>query len=81
MELNKQQVSEKLGARVRKLRLEKGFTIEKLALESDMQYVQLSRIEHGKINTTIYQVYKISNALGQPLSNLFNNISDKQNER
>ena len=74
MLLEKKQLAEILGTRVRELRLEKGITIEKLALDAEMQYAHLSRIEHGKINTTVFQIYKISKSLNQPIANFFLNI-------
>ncbi|MBP5998877.1 MAG: helix-turn-helix transcriptional regulator [Sediminibacterium sp.] len=46
-------------------------SIEKLAYKSDIGYVQLSRIELGKINTTIYQVFRISQSLEVELNELF----------
>jgi transcriptional regulator with XRE-family HTH domain len=52
-----------IGARIRKLRNDKQLTLEHLAFKADMDYTQLSRIELGKINTSIYQIYKIATAL------------------
>ncbi len=65
-----------LGERIRTLRLEKGLTIKKLAAESEMEYVQLSRIELGKINTTAYQLFKLSKALELDMSILFQNLNE-----
>ena len=59
MKLKKEEVSKKVGSKIRELRLSKGLTIERVAFDSGMEYTQLSRIELGKINTSIYQVYKI----------------------
>jgi transcriptional regulator with XRE-family HTH domain len=42
-----------------------------LAYESDMEYMQLSRIELGQINTSVYQLFKISKALDVELTDLF----------
>jgi transcriptional regulator with XRE-family HTH domain len=58
----KEEFCSKVGYRVRELRVKK-LSIEKLTLEAGIEYTQLSRIEPGKINTTIYQIYKISKAL------------------
>lgn len=60
-----------LGIRLRGIRLKKGLTMEAVAIASEMEYVQLSRIELGKINTTLFQIYKLSIALGISLSAIF----------
>ena len=61
--LDKQTVVKLVGTRVREIRLENKQTIEALAFSSDMEYTQLSRIELGKINTSLFQIYKISKSL------------------
>ena len=71
MAISKEKVAEIIGKRIRELRLKKGMTMEVLSVHSDMEYIQLSRIERGKINTTIFQVYKISKALSEPLPQIF----------
>ncbi len=55
--------SVKLGNKLRSIRSEKNITIEELANQSDMTYSQVSRIELGKINTTVYTLYKLANTL------------------
>lgn len=80
MALSKKEVSEKIGKRIREIRLQKGLTMEHVAVYSDMEYIQLSRIELGKINTSIYQVYKISNALSEPIPNIFQTLSNESIE-
>jgi transcriptional regulator with XRE-family HTH domain len=67
MLLTKEEYSATIGAKIRELRKSKGFTIQQLANEVGMEYIQLSRIERGKINTTIYQIYLIYNYLGLPI--------------
>ena len=70
MELDKKEVCMRVGTNVRELRLKKGLTIEKLASEANMEYTQLSRIELGQINTSLYQIYKIANALSVKMTDL-----------
>ncbi len=67
----KKRLADKIGNNIRAIRQRKGMSIEKLAFKSDIGYMQLSRIELGKINTTIYQVYKISKSLEVDLHELF----------
>lgn len=68
----KKRLADKIGNNIRTIRQKKGMSIEKLAFKSDIGYMQLSRIELGKINTTIYQVFKISKSLEVDMHELFN---------
>jgi len=61
---NKDTVVKLIGERIRKLRIENQLTLENLAFKADMDYTQLSRIELGKINTSLFQIQKIALALG-----------------
>ena len=45
--------------------------MRKLALQADMEYSQLSKIERGVINTTISTVYTLSQALDIPVKEFF----------
>jgi transcriptional regulator with XRE-family HTH domain len=68
MILSKEDFSIMLGAKIRELRKKKGLTMQQLSNELGIEYIQLSRIERGKINTTIYQVYIIYNFLGESIN-------------
>ncbi len=59
------------GDRVRKLRIQKGYSMRDLAAYADIEYSQISKIETGKINTTISTAYAISQALEVSLESLF----------
>jgi transcriptional regulator with XRE-family HTH domain len=72
--INNEPIAIIVGRRVRAARKEKGFTIEGLANEANIEYSQLSRIELGKINTTLTQIHNITSALGIKLSDLFNEL-------
>ncbi|MCA6516021.1 MAG: helix-turn-helix transcriptional regulator [Chitinophagaceae bacterium] len=52
-----------LGSNIRRIRLEKKFTVEQLGLESGIGYSQVSRIELGKRNPTAYTLFVLSNTL------------------
>jgi transcriptional regulator with XRE-family HTH domain len=74
MQLTKEEIKKSLGEKIRIFRLNKNLSIETLANDADMDYTQLSRIELGKINTSIFQIYKIAQALEVPLSSILNDI-------
>ena len=71
MGFTKEEICKHVGTRLRERRVDKGLTIEKLALESGIDYTQISRIELGKINTSIYQIYIITKKLDVPMKDLF----------
>ncbi len=78
-EIGKGGVCIKVGSKIREIRLSKGLTLERVAFDSGMEYTQLSRIELGKINTSIYQVYKISDSLSVPVPEIFYVLNKKTN--
>ena len=53
----------KLGRRVAKIRMEKGFSQDNLALEADVSRRTVFRIEGGEINPRILTLKKIAKAL------------------
>ena len=74
MTLNKDEVTKMVGSKIRNIRNDKRLTIEKVAFDAGMEYTQLSRIEHGKINTSIYHIYKISRSLDIRMPDLFSEL-------
>ncbi|MEN9381895.1 MAG: Helix-turn-helix domain [Bacteroidota bacterium] len=71
---NKDTVAKLIGKRIRQLRMESHLTLETLAFNADMDYTQLSRIELGKINTSIFQIHKIAAALEISSSDIINTL-------
>ena len=65
------------GKQVRKIRISKGFSMEKLADLTSFEYSQISRIELGQINTSIDIVFKIAKALDIHPRDLFDFENDK----
>lgn len=63
-----------LGQKIREMRITRNMSISELALESGVDYTQLSRIELGKINTSVYTVYQIAVALDVSMDRLFREI-------
>jgi transcriptional regulator with XRE-family HTH domain len=71
MKLKKEELVIKIGTKIREKRIEKGLSIEKLANEAEIESKQLRRIELGKINTSIYQIYNITHTLAIPMRDIF----------
>jgi transcriptional regulator with XRE-family HTH domain len=61
----------KVGNTLRKIRKEKGFSMENLANEAEIEYRQLGRIERGEINTSIISLLRICNTLEIKMKSLF----------
>lgn len=60
---SKHEFQKLVGSNLRRIRLEKQWTLEKLALESGLTYSQVGRIELGKRNPTCYTIYQLSKTL------------------
>ena len=67
----KQNFKKLLGHNVRRVRVDKRLSVEKLAIESGLAYSQVSRIELGKISTSAYTLYVISKTLNVSPSTFF----------
>jgi len=66
-----------VGKKIRRLRLECGFTIEELAFRAQLHPNYLGDIERGKRNPALANLKKIAEGLKKPLTEL---ISDKSAE-
>jgi len=56
-------ISEKLGARIQKLRVEKGVSQEQLAFDSGLHRTYISHVERGSRNITVLGLCKIAKGL------------------
>ena len=59
------------GENLRKIRQNKKMSMQTLAYTINVEYSQISRIELGKINTSISTIYEIAQALDVPVKDLF----------
>ena len=64
-------IKKKFGKQVKKLRLEKGLSQEKLAYEADIDRTYIPSIEKGERNVSIVIAEKLAIALNIPISELF----------
>ena len=71
MKLTKGEVVMLIGSKVREIREKKGLTIAQLAFEVGIESKQLTRIELGQINTSLFQIFRITQALGIQMYEVF----------
>ena len=64
-------IKKKFGERVKNLRLDKGWSQEKLALTADLDRTYLPGIEKGDRNVSITVIQKIAIALKVEITELF----------
>jgi ribosome-binding protein aMBF1 (putative translation factor) len=60
-----------LGSQIRQIRKAKGMSMEQLALETNIEYRQLGRIERGEGNSTIISLLRIAEILEVELKDFF----------
>jgi DNA-binding XRE family transcriptional regulator len=70
--MEKLDVLKKIGQNIKNARLEKGLTQVDLVgkIEAKIDTTNISRIEKGRTNATIHTLYRISQALDVPLSQI-----------
>ena len=67
-------VKERLGKRIRELRLRTGLSQEKFALKINMDRTYFASVENGKRNVAIVNIEKIANGLNVTLTELFKGV-------
>ncbi len=67
-------IAKRLGARIQKLRLEKGLSQEDLAFEADLHRTYISHIERGSRNITVAGLCKVAKGLKLEPSELLKGI-------
>jgi len=69
-EASPEAINENLGRRVRKLRADRGWSLEELATASGVSRSMLSEIEREKANPTLTVTFRIARAFGMTLQEL-----------
>lgn len=67
---NKKILLQKLGNRIKEVREDKELTQQELAAICDFEKSNMSRLEAGNTNPTVYTLHKIATALNVSLSTL-----------
>ena len=68
--MNDKELLERIGRRVKELRVAKGLTQQELAAVLDIEKSNMSRLEAGRVNISATALYKIAQALDMTLSEL-----------
>ena len=69
----------KIGARLRKLREERGWRLEDLAQRTNLSKAYLSRLESGERQPSLGALFAVAGAYGVPFSSLFEPESEAEN--
>ena len=67
-------IKQKVGARIRELRNDRGLSQEKLALAAGLDRTYIASVEYGKRNISIVNLEKIIVALNSTFSMFFENM-------
>ncbi len=69
--MNEAELLKKIGARIKEIRVSKGVTQQRLAVEAfNSDKSNISRIESGKVNVSVFTLHKIAEFLKVSLSDL-----------
>ena len=68
--MEKQELLKYLGANIKRIREEKGMTQQELASLCNFEKSNMSRLEAGNTNPTIYTLYKVALALKVDLTDV-----------
>jgi transcriptional regulator with XRE-family HTH domain len=70
--MKKSEILKIIGENIKKIRTEKGLTQVDLVgkIEAQIDTTNISRIEKGRTNATVYTLFRISQALEVPLSDI-----------
>lgn len=70
--MEKSEILKKVGKRIKEVRLQKGISQADLVgrIEGNIDVTNISRIEAGRTNPTVFTLFRIAEALGVPLNEL-----------
>jgi transcriptional regulator with XRE-family HTH domain len=78
MVYEKEALSVNVGQRLKQLREEQNISMRGLAVKSGLSANALSMIERGKTSPSVSTLYKLSDALGVPITEFFNQQLERQ---
>ncbi len=68
--MEERELLQKIGERIKQLRMEKGISQQQLAAALDYEKSNMSRLESGRINPRIATLQKVANVLNVSLAEL-----------
>ncbi|WP_374543346.1 helix-turn-helix domain-containing protein [Flavobacterium sp.] len=70
--MEKSEILKKVGKRIKEVRLQKGISQADLVgkMQGEIDPTNISRIESGRTNPTVFTLFRIAEALGVPLNEL-----------
>ena len=70
--MEKSEILKKVGKRIKEVRLQKGISQADLVgkMQGEIDPTNISRIESGRINPTVFTLFRIAEALEVPLNEL-----------
>ncbi|WP_034748688.1 helix-turn-helix domain-containing protein [Halalkalibacter wakoensis] len=71
-----EKLAKQVGHTLRKIRQERGLTLQQLVDVTDVSKLTLSKIERGEANPSLTVIWKIANGLQIPISFLLNDTSE-----
>jgi transcriptional regulator with XRE-family HTH domain len=71
-------IKQKFGLIIRELRLEKGISQERMALDANIDRTYVGHIESGSRNVSIEIVEKLASFFQMPMSELFKLVEEKK---
>jgi transcriptional regulator with XRE-family HTH domain len=74
--MNNRDIRKNFGLRLKKLRISKGISQEKLGELADLHRTYISEVERGKRNISLDNIYILSKALGVTISQLLEGIDE-----
>ena len=75
--MDKEAFSKKFGTHLKKIREEKGLSLNELGLRGDFDRQALWKLEKGQKHLTVYSLYKICDSLDMTLDDFFKGFNKK----
>ena len=72
--MQREEVQRRLGKRIRKLRLERGWTQDEFADLSGLHRAQVGAFENGRMNITLASLHLIAQTMGVRIIDLFKGV-------
>jgi len=75
--LQREEIQKRLGARIRALRLKRGWTQDEFSDLSGLHRAQVGAFENGRMNMTLASLHLVAQTLGVQIIDLFKGVEDE----